>query len=54
MMVIKLKDTNIVFFFLFQNMVLDFKSHCYFLKYNALSVMRKNVTLRILAFVRLT
>jgi len=45
MIVIKLKDTNIVYF-LFQNMVLDFKSHCYFLKYKAFSVMRKNVTLR--------
>jgi len=40
MIVIKLKDTNIVFF-LFQNMILDFESHYYLKKYKALSVMRK-------------
>jgi len=35
-----LKDTTIVFF-LFQNMILNCKSHCYFLKYKALSVRKK-------------
>ena len=44
MIVIKLKGHT--FFFLFQNIILDFKSHCYFFKYKALSVIRENVTLR--------